>query len=216
MDKVARTFDAWAKRGRASRMEKEHRHSVTKFLGGIVWKKSFSFLDVGCGNGWVVREMIQNKRCADATGIDKSRQMIMQAEGMRIAREKYIHGDVETLKIRKKFDYIFAMESLYYANSMEASLGKIFSMLRTGGEFFCGTDFYADNKATAGWPKMMDLHMHLYSKKEWVRIFKDAGFQVRTRQVKDMHDKRRWRREYGTLFIIGKRPQRKYSNPTTR
>ena len=216
MDKVARTFDAWARGGRSSKMEKEHRHSVIKFLDRIGWKKSFSFLDVGCGNGWVVREMIQNRGCADATGIDKSSQMIIHAESMRIAKEKYIHADIETLEIRKKFDYIFAMESLYYSDSVEASLERIFNMLKMGGEFFCGTDFYADNKATAGWSRMMDLHMHLYSKKEWIRLFKDAGFQVRTRQIKDIHDKRKWRREYGTLFIIGKKPQKKYSNPTTK
>ncbi len=78
-------------------------------------------------------------------------------------------------------------------------------MLKQDGMFFCGTDYYKDNRATAHWAKMLKMNLHLLSKKEWRHGFQDAGFKVRTRQVKDSKSRKKWKREMGTLFIIGKK-----------
>ena len=57
MDKTAKVFDTWATAGRSEEMEKGHGMSVSKFLGSVSFDKPFSFLDIGCGNGWVVRKI---------------------------------------------------------------------------------------------------------------------------------------------------------------
>ena len=57
MDKVRKTFDKWAQNGRAELMEIEHGRNVSKFLQSISFDKSFTFLDFGCGNGWVVKKI---------------------------------------------------------------------------------------------------------------------------------------------------------------
>lgn len=208
MDIVRKTFDEWAQNGRAELMEKEHGKNVAKFLDKVCFEKQFSFLDVGCGNGWVVQKMAQNPNCKKAIGIDKSKKMIIQAKKTkRDSKEEYIHTDIESLNQSRKFDYIFSMESLYYVNSIEIALKKIFKLLKPGGYFFCGTDFYTDNKATAKWSKMMNMQMHLHSKKEWRELFTDAGFETKTKQIKDLKNRKKWKREFGTLFIIGKRPE---------
>ena len=98
------------------------------------------------------------------------------------------------------------MESIYYSNSMEKAIKKIYKLLKPGGKFFCGTDFYAENKDTAKWAKMMKVQMHLHSKKEWKEFFKNAGFSVQTKQIKDLKGNEKWKREMGTLFIIGTKP----------
>ena len=209
MDEVSQLFDKWADNGRAELMEREHGRNVEKFLDGVHLKNSFSFLDVGCGNGWVVRKMAQKDKCRIAIGIDKSKNMIKHAKKMKAgAKEEYFRADIESLETRRKFDYIFAMESIYYSESIETAIQKIFNLLKPEGEFFCGTDFYADNKATSGWPKKMGLKMQLHSKKEWNSLFKNVGFQVKTRQIKDKQDRKKWKRELGTLFIIGKKPEK--------
>lgn len=207
MDKVASLFDSWADNGRADLMEKEHGKNVRKFLDRVCWTDRFSFLDVGCGNGWVVRLMAQKEQCRAAMGIDKSGNMIRHAElSRKTSKETYVRTDIESLVTRKRFDYIFAMESIYYAESVSAALEKIFGLLRPGGEFFCGTDFYAENTATVRWPNMTGLRMHLYSRREWRGLFRNAGFRAKTMQIRDMYHKSRWKREFGTLFITGRRP----------
>ena len=213
VDPVRKTFDEWAQNGRAELMEKEHGKNVLKFLEKISFNKPFSFLDVGCGNGWVIRKIATNPNCKKAVGIDKSKKMITQAKKKtKNSKEIFIHTDIEAWKYSGKFDFVFAMESLYYSDSIEAALKKILKLLKPGGYFFCGTDFYTDNKATAKWAEIMKIQMHLHSKKEWKEFFSDAGFETTSKHIKDLKSRKKWKREFGTLFIIGKKPKKESSN----
>ena len=204
MDEVQKTFDTWAQNGRAELMEEEHGKNVKEFLKTISFDKPFTFLDVGCGNGWVIRKITENKNCKKGIGIDKSKKMILQAKKkIQNNKQQFFHTDIESWKYRGKLDYVFSMESLYYSDSVKIALEKIFAILKPGGQFFCGTDFYTDNKATTRWTNMMKIQMHLYSKKEWRKLFQEVGFVTKTKHVKDLKNKKKWKREYGTLFIIG-------------
>ena len=208
MDGVRKTFDEWAQNGRAELMEIEHGKNVSKFLDSIAFDEPFSFLDVGCGNGWVVRKISRDSNCKKAIGIDKSKKMIIQAKKKTdIKKEEFVHTDIESWEYRGKFDFIFSMEALYYSDSIEEALKKIFKLLKPGGQFFCGTDFYTDNKATARWKDIMKIQMHLHSKKEWKEFFKEVEFEVKTKQIKDLKSRKKWKREFGTLFIIGTKPR---------
>ena len=142
MDGVRKTFDKWAQNGRAELMEMEHGKNVSKFLQTISFDKPFTFLDVGCGNGWVVRKIAKEKNCKKSIGIDKSKKMIIQS-GKKITNNKeiFFHTNIESWNYKGKFNFIFSMESLYYADSIKLALGKIYKLLKPGGQFFCGTDF---------------------------------------------------------------------------
>jgi ubiquinone/menaquinone biosynthesis C-methylase UbiE len=208
MDSVRETFDKWAENGKAEIMEVEHGKNVIRFLKTIYFEKPFTFLDVGCGNGWVIRKITQEKNCKKAIGIDKSKKMIKQSNKKKISdKEKFVNTDIQSWKYNGKFDYVFSMESLYYVDSIEEALKKIFKILKPGGRFFCGTDFYAENKATKKWAKIMNIQMHLHSKNEWKEFFKNAGFKTKTKQIKNPKGNEKWKREFGTLFIIGQKPE---------
>ena len=207
MDDVSKKFDDWAINGKAESMEKGHGVNVLKFLRKISFNKPFSFLDVGCGNGWVIRYVSDIPTCKKATGIDKSKKMIMQAnKKIKNDKENFVCTDIESWEYTGKFDFVFAMESIYYADSIEGAIKKIYKLLKPGGQFFCGTDFYTDNKATTKWANMMKIQMHLHSKKEWKEFFKNAGFITQTKQIKDLKGNEKWKKEFGTLFITGTKP----------
>ena len=205
---VGRLFDGWADSGRAELMEVEHGTNVRKFLGTVTFDSPFSFLDIGCGNGWVVRMIHDMDSCKRAVGIDKSGGMITHARDMSPdgASIRFVHTDVESWRTRSRFDVAFSMESLYYADSVGAALARIRRLLKPGGRFFCGTDFYTDNRATARWAKEMRVDMHLYSKRQWMQMFRDAGFHTTARNIKDPKNRKKWKRQWGTLFITGTRP----------
>ena len=207
LDTVEETFDAWALNGRAELMQREHGKNVVKFLQDVSFDRPFTFLDVGCGNGWVVRMIAEKKNCKKAVGIDKSGNMVAQAgKKSRSKKEAFLHTDIESWEYKGGFDFVFSMESLYYADSIKAALEKIYSMLNPGGVCFCGTDFYAENRATAKWADAMKVRMHLHSKDEWVALFEDAGFATSARQVTNPADAKKWKRDMGTLFITGTKP----------
>ena len=206
MDKTSQLFDRWAKTGRAEEMEKGHGTTVNKFLDKLTFNKPFTFLDIGCGNGWVVRKISQLPNCRKAVGIDKSKTMIKKAKEKKTSEnESYFITDLESWKYTGKFDIVFSMESLYYSVPMETALKKVYRLLKKQGVFYCGTDFYKDNILTTRWTKDMAVPMDLRSEKEWKKMFKEIGFSTRAKHVLDTKNKLKWKREFGTLFVIGKK-----------
>ena len=160
MDKTSILFNNWAKNGRAEEMEEGHGTNVSKFLESVSFTKPFSFLDIGCGNGWVVRKIANHPKCKKSMGIDKSKNMIKIAVSkLTSKKEKYTCTNLESWNYTGKFDVIFSMESLYYSVPMEPALNKVFKMLKVGGLFYCGTDFYSDNHLTKRWKKIMNLSL---------------------------------------------------------
>ena len=205
-DKTSKLFDRWAKSGRSEEMEKGHGTTVNKFLDKLTFEKPFTFLDIGCGNVWVVRKISQLSKCRKAIGIDKSKSMIEKAKIKKILdKESYITTDLESWNYTEKFDVIFSMESLYYSVPMESALKKIYKLLKRRGVFYCGTDFYKDNSLTIRWIKDMAVPMDLRSEMEWKKMFNDIGFKTKTKHVLDQKNKSKWKREFGTLFVIGKK-----------
>ncbi len=205
VDEIERVFDEWSANGRSGLMESEHSPNVARFLRTVQFRRPFRFLDIGCGNGWVVRLVSQIAGCTKAVGIDKSSGMIREARAASASRkESFSRADIERWSYYgRRFDYAFAMESLYYAESVSAAVSRTHGLLADGGQFFCGTDFYAENTATTGWPRDVGVRMHLLSRRQWRDVFSEAGFAVRTTLVRDPSSRKKWKREMGTLFIVG-------------
>ena len=65
MKKATEIFGKWAEEGKDIGMETGHANSVNEMLDYALQERSnlekkFSFLDLGCGNGWVVRNVSKN------------------------------------------------------------------------------------------------------------------------------------------------------------
>lgn len=207
-DPVAHVFDQWAADGRDQKLADGHGPSVNSFLDTMTWSGRFSFLDVGCGNGWVVRRMASYDTCIRAVGIDKSAGMIGRARNMAEREvEEYHTASLEKWE-STPFDVVFSMESLYYSPSVPGALSKVYSLLVPGGVFICGTDYYRENAETACWGDEMDLTLHMYSEAEWMAMFEAAGFRASVVHVTNPASDARWKRDLGTLFITGRRQKR--------
>jgi ubiquinone/menaquinone biosynthesis C-methylase UbiE len=69
MQKPTEIFGKWAEEGKDVGMEKGHATSVKDMLDFALQERTnigtnFSFLDLGCGNGWVARNISKNSLCA--------------------------------------------------------------------------------------------------------------------------------------------------------
>lgn len=192
----------------AEQMEKGHKRSVAKILESAKLKrKNFSFLDVGCGNGWVVRRVAADPHCTRSIGIDASAGMIQSAKShIQSKKEGYFCADIEQWSSRSKFDCVFSMESLYYAKSMEGALVSVYKLLKPKGVFLCGTDFYSENTGTTRWTSSMGIKMHLLSISEWRNLFTNAGFKTQYKHIRDPDSRLVWRQKMGTLFLTGVKP----------
>ena len=199
-----KTFDEWALDGRDEKMALNHSKSVRRILSIIdqktnKFKTPFSFLDLGCGNGWVIREITKKSKCEYALGIDGSSNMINNAKKNKTGVFKKI--DLENYKFKRKFDIIFSMETFYYLKNIDKLFKKIAKNgLNKNGILIIGIDHYKENKPSLNWGSDYNLDISTLSTFEWREKFILNGFK----NVEDEYygSKEDWK---GTLIIMGQR-----------
>lgn len=194
------TFNNWAIQNKDEGMEKGHSSSVNRIFEIIssqssIMKNSFNFLDLGCGNGWVVRKILQNKNCNYALGIDGAKEMIIKAK-KNDNKGYYLNTDIEKYIFDRQYDIIFSMETFYYFKNLDSVLKNVYNSLKSKGLFIIGIDHYFENKSSLNWDKEFNLLLNTLSIKDWILKFKTAGFE----NIKYViHDKKKdW---HGTLIL---------------
>ena len=195
-------FGNWALTGRDERMAQGHEDSVKAMLElAITDQKKFSFLDVGCGNGWVVRELVDHPHCQYAAGVDGSQHMIDKAKSMGIGGD-YFCEDIRDWTPSTTFDVVHSMEVFYYVEQPDALIRNIFDFwLNPGAKLIMGIDFYQENTPCHSWQEDCGVNtMQLFSKNTWISFFTEAGF----RKITSYHfgAKDNWK---GTLVVMGEK-----------
>ena len=205
MKDAIEVFNRWAEIAKDIGMEEGHANAVNEMLDYALKERNeinndFTFLDLGCGNGWVVRKVIENPLCINASGIDGAPQMIANAL-KRGDGEEYILANIDEHEPTQKYDLIHSMEVLYYLENPVATLKKIAnSWLNEGGRLIVGIDLYHENSDSHSWEDKVGTRMLMFKETEWVNFFRQAGFNDvtswRANQSKD------WA---GTLVLTGKK-----------
>lgn len=178
-EKIAATFDEWARSGRAERMEAAHRVAVEAVVPRLDIRAGEKILDLGCGNGWATRLLAQAAPGTQAIGIDASPAMIARAEELHsfTIRARYEVMTFETLEFDDAhFDRAFGMESLYYTLDLAQALAELQRVLRPGGRTDFVIDFYGERAPTRSWSDHMPLDMLFLTEAEWGTAFESAGF----------------------------------------
>ena len=205
MKKAIDIFGEWAEQGKDVGMENTHAMPVKEMIDFALEErekigKNFSFLDLGCGNGWVVRDVANNILCGQSVGIDGARQMIANAES-RGGDTKYILADINSFDSDDQYDVIHSMEVLYYLDDPSETVKKITdSWLSNNGRLIVGVDHYYENSDSHSWQEEVGTRMLMLKESEWIDIFEMAGLnEVKSwRSGKDKD----WP---GTLVITGKK-----------
>ena len=203
MNKNILTFDEWAILGKDQGMEKGHNASVRHMLNNVFthYEKNgqqYSVIDLGCGNGWVVRKFKEHSLCKLAHGLDGATNMIKKAH-LADSDGTYFNEDIAIWRPEKKYDVVFSMETLYYFEKPEMIITKIYDdILNKKGRLIMGVDHYLENPDSLNWGKEFNLEITTLSIKQWKNAFKKAGFiDIEAKQVEA---KNNW---CGTLVVKG-------------
>ena len=191
-------FSDWVDLGKDDGMKKNHLKSVKAMLNNVLkGLNDFTFIDAGCGNGWVVKMVSEMDSCFSALGVDGSIKMINKAK--RIDKiSKYECAEISVWKPNQKKDVVHSMEVFYYFKDPLIVLKNIYeNWLNKNGKFIMGIDFYYENKTSHKWPEKTNVDtMTLLSTQEWKNIVSKAGFKnIESRRV---GEKNEWQ---GTLII---------------
>ena len=205
MRKATDVFGEWARIGKDEGMEEGHASSVDEMLNFSLKErnlinKSFNFLDLGCGNGWVVRKVVKENLCGVALGVDGAEDMVSNAKS-RGKEEHYIHADITTYEPSLKFDLVHSMEVMYYLSDPLKVMKKIENnWLKSNGRLIIGIDQYYENTDSHSWESKVNTPMLMLKEVEWVDMFNQAGFtEVESWRANKKQD---WA---GTLVITGKK-----------
>ena len=186
---IASTFDAWAERGEADRLEQAHGDVVQQVLAELCIKPGERILDLGCGNGWATRLLARSAPGAQAIGVDASPRMIARAEELHsyTIRARYELGTFEALDFpAAHFDRAFSMEALYYSPDAGRALFELHRVLKPGAPADVVLDFYRGRPATERWAAAAGLPLDCRSEDGWKAAFEAAGFAaVETRRLVD-------------------------------
>ena len=193
-------FSDWAINGKDVGMEKNHKLSVDNMIEfSVNTLNSFTFLDAGCGNGWVVRKVSKLNKCIKSIGVDGSQKMIEKAKSID-KKNKYYCENLLDWKPKNKIDLVHSMEVFYYFKNPEKLIKHIYSSwLKKNSRLIIGIDYYSENKTSHSWPNECGISiMSLFSEKKWKNFFSEAGFyKIKTWKVGEKKD---WG---GTLIITG-------------
>ena len=174
-DKISDLFDDWASTSRAHEMSAGHAHMVSFLLHRLGPGGGRSLVDIGCGPGYAM-SAATSAGWSNIAGLDVSPKMVS------LARAKNPDGDVRVGSAGDlpwpdgSFDAAISVESLYYHESPEISLGDCRRVLRNGGALAIAIDYYLENRATHRWAEVLDLSLHLRSSDDWIEAVRHTGF----------------------------------------
>ncbi|MCA8939465.1 MAG: methyltransferase domain-containing protein, partial [Planctomycetes bacterium] len=211
LEKIEATFDQWARDGKDLSMEEGHKNIVREVLQDVEVPFNGQVLDVGCGNGYVVRALANRLPDAAVMGIDISDSMLTRAKAAtpeNLYNAVYYRGTIFDESLNdEKFDLIFGMESLYYMAPVETAIKRLAEITNFGGQLIMVLDFYKENEASHEWPSKYGIEMELHSMDEYSAMFSAAGLEnVEVKQVKDAKSDEAWKRDVGSLVVSGSRP----------
>ena len=200
--KATEIFSQWVLNGKDEGMEKNHSNAVNVMLDELVGSQTspFSIIDAGCGNGWVVREIINHPLCRTAIGVDGSKEMIDKARSLD-SHGTYFYSDLMDWSPKEKVNFVHSMEVLYYFREPEKLIIHILEhWLMEEGTIIMGMDHYKENLNSHSWPTDLNTYMNLMSIKEWIKLFKDCGVsQIVSFQTNESQN------FPGTLILKGKK-----------
>jgi len=101
----------------------------------------FTYLEFGCGNGWLVAHVAKHPLCKRAIGLDVSQVMVAKGK-QRFSQQKFPNLCLEQADIMvyptEPVDIMFSMAALYYIFPMEKFAPRVSELVKFGGTFACG------------------------------------------------------------------------------
>lgn len=184
-------------RAMVRRMNDSHRPLREWAFSFIDWKPAMRILDVGCGGGATIYDMLRLSKDSMIDGIDYSADCVAEACAYNAPdlhfRAFIQEGNVQALPYEaERFDLVTAVETIYFWPDLTAGLQQIFRVLKPGGHFAILCE--VDGPERMDWGKV-NFELQVYRPEELKTELEKTGFRNVTYHVKDN----------GYLFVLAEK-----------
>ncbi|MFA6700727.1 MAG: class I SAM-dependent methyltransferase [Thiomicrospira sp.] len=187
---------AWTQAVRNREIESRNRVTNQAIVDAILAQDFQSMLDVGCGEGWLIREIASTRPGAkpvDYVGIDGSEDLIRLAQELD-QEHTYLNLTYQALNIdslKRKFDLIVCNFSLFGKESVDDLLLKLKGLLNGNGRILIQTLYVADEDigwqagSWQGFSEQFTDPAPWYKRNHqaWLQTFEQAGLVVSERRI---------------------------------
>lgn len=139
-----------------------------------------NILEIGMGNGFFVKEILEKDSSIHYTGVDFSELMVVEAEQMndvyvKEGRAVFVHADVASLPLDNDlYTKIFTVNTIYFWEDPAKNLAQIKRVMRTDGRLYIG---FRPRHQMEQYP-FTKYGFNLFSQEEVTKLLIDNGFEV--------------------------------------
>ncbi len=171
---LATEFDSWARDGVDRAMERGHGRFTEEALARWDLRAEHRVLDVGCGNGWAVRRMIE-LGAGDGVGVDISEEMVALA----VPPGRYLSATADVLPLpTESFSHVLSVEALYYTADPAAALREWARVARPGARLMVLMDLYRENPCWRIWSALFPFPVQIKGKRDWASLLDECGWAI--------------------------------------
>ena len=191
IDSWKKNVQPWVKAIRNGEIESRLLVTNKTIVDAVIERKPKTVLDIGCGEGWLVREL--KKVGIDSLGIDVIPELIdfAQTKGGRFTSLSY--EDLSGNMLQEKFDTIVCNFSLLGKESVINVFRQAPFLLNEGGSIIvqtihpvagCGEGDYKDGWREGSWAGFSNnfcdpAPWFFRTLETWTNLFLDNGFNIR-------------------------------------
>ncbi|MEM7022166.1 MAG: class I SAM-dependent methyltransferase [Pseudomonadota bacterium] len=189
---IVREFDAKAPHYETNRLATWYKAHAREIVDRLELPPGSLVLDVGCGSGYLLREIVKRFPGVDGAGVDLAPAMIEEAraravsEGM--ANLRFDCADWEdssfdgsALLGNRTPSCLLCVNTLHYFSSPQAAFDKMWHTLAPGGQAWVLERAREGSFLTAVWGYLHHYlirdHVRFYRTEELLEMMRRAGFQ---------------------------------------
>ena len=170
IQKATARFDSWAKTYGEDRISSWLKHYQCLALSRLNIGERTSFLDIGCGTGWAVREVAKRVSAGKVCGVDISPKMLEKAmaQNNRIRNVQFQIADAEALPYpNQSFSSVLCTCSFHHYKSPLRALSEMRRVMKKDGKLVI-----VDSAR--------DISLAIWLQDRWRRYFEKSHIQYYT------------------------------------
>lgn len=177
-----------------------HNKNALWCLSNLEIEKAATILEIGCGGGKNISNLLEKAPDAKIYGVDYSETSVKNSrkfnrKAVSEGKVEVVHGSVSSLPFEDgKFDLATAFETIYFWPDLVNDFKEVNRVLKSGGKFFICNEA-ARPEGSEKWTDMID--MTVYTKEQLENILTKADFtDIRAHE----HENGEW------LCVIAQKP----------